>query len=107
MTREEDVRAAAHVPYRLLEAQPDYDGGSADYGNMLIQGDNLDALKALLPYFAGRVRCIYIDPPYNTRSAFEHYDDNLEHSRWPAMIYPRLVLLRDLLAEDGSIWVLH
>jgi adenine-specific DNA-methyltransferase len=64
MTREEDVRAAAHVPYRLLEAQPDYDGGSADYGNMLIQGDNLDALKALLPYFAGRVRCIYIDPPY-------------------------------------------
>ena len=72
---------------------------------MLIQGDNLDALKALLPYYKGAVKCIYIDPPYNTRSAFEHYDDNLEHSQWLAMIYPRLVLLRDLLAEDGSIWV--
>ncbi|WEK44740.1 MAG: site-specific DNA-methyltransferase [Candidatus Sphingomonas colombiensis] len=72
---------------------------------MLIQGDNLDALKALLPYYKGRVKCIYIDPPYNTRSAFEHYDDNLEHTQWLAMIYPRLELLRDLLAEDGSIWV--
>ena len=72
---------------------------------MLIQGDNLDALKALLPFYAGRVKCIYIDPPYNTRSAFEHYDDNLEHSQWLAMIWPRLELLRELLAEDGSIWV--
>ena len=72
---------------------------------MLIHGDNLDALKALLPFYAGRVKCIYIDPPYNTRSAFAHYDDNLEHSQWLAMIYPRLELLRDLLAEDGSIWV--
>ena len=105
MTRGEDVRAADRVPYRLLEAQPELDGGDADAANMLIQGDNLDALKALLPYYAGRVKCIYIDPPYNTRSAFEHYDDNLEHSQWLAMIYPRLVLLRDLLAEDGSIWV--
>ncbi|HEU4961510.1 MAG TPA: site-specific DNA-methyltransferase [Sphingomonas sp.] len=105
MTRGEDVRAAAGVPYRLLEAQPGLDGGDADAANMLIQGDNLDALKALLPYYKGAVKCIYIDPPYNTRSAFEHYDDNLEHSQWLAMIYPRLVLLRDLLAEDGSIWV--
>lgn len=105
MTRGEDVRAAEHVPYRLLEAQSDLDGGNADAANMLIQGDNLEALKALLPYYAGRVQCIYIDPPYNTRSAFEHYDDNLEHSQWLAVIYPRLVLLRDLLAEDGSIWV--
>jgi adenine-specific DNA-methyltransferase len=72
---------------------------------MLVQGDNLDALKALLPFYAGQVKCIYIDPPYNTRSAFEHYDDNLEHAQWLAMIYPRLVLLRELLAEDGSIWV--
>ena len=77
----------------------------ASGGNMLIQGDNLDALKALLPYYAGRVKCIYIDPPYNTRSAFEHYDDNLQHAEWLAMIYPRLELLRDLLSEDGSIWV--
>lgn len=48
---------------------------------------------------------VYIDPPYNTRSAFEQYDDNLEHTQWLAMIWPRLELLRDLLAEDGSIWV--
>lgn len=105
MTREADVRAAERVPYRLLEAQPELAGGDGDPANMLIQGDNLDALKALLPYHAGRVKCIYIDPPYNTRSAFEHYDDNLEHSQWLAMIYPRLALLRSLLAEDGSIWV--
>lgn len=105
MTRGDDVRAAAQVPYRLLEAVPALDGGDATAGNMLIQGDNLDALKALLPYYKGAVKCIYIDPPYNTRSAFEHYDDNLEHSQWLAMIYPRLVLLRELLAEDGSIWV--
>lgn len=105
MTRGEDVRATAAVPYRLLEAVPALDGGNADTANMLIQGDNLDALKALLPYHKGAVKCIYIDPPYNTRSAFEHYDDNLEHSQWLAMIYPRLVLLRELLAEDGSIWV--
>ena len=72
---------------------------------MLIQGDNLEALKALLPFYAGQVKCVYIDPPYNTRSAFEHYDDNLEHSKWLAMMWPRLELLRDLLAEDGSIWV--
>lgn len=105
LTRDEDVRAAAKVPYRLLEEVPDLGYGDRDSGNMLIQGDNLDALKALLPYYAGRVKCIYIDPPYNTRSAFEHYDDNLEHSRWLAMIWPRLELLRELLAEDGSIWV--
>jgi len=79
--------------------------GDPAAGNLLIQGDNLDALKALLPYYAGRVKCIYIDPPYNTKSAFEHYDDNLEHSQWLSMIYPRLELLRELLSEDGSIWV--
>ncbi len=72
MTRDEDVRAAAAVPYRLLEAVPELDGGNQDSANMLIQGDNLDALKALLPYFKGAVKCIYIDPPYNTRSAFAH-----------------------------------
>jgi adenine-specific DNA-methyltransferase len=59
----------------------------------------------LMPAYAGRVKCIVIDPPYNTQSAFEHYDDKLEHSQWLSMMYPRLVLLRDLLAEDGSIWV--
>ncbi len=59
----------------------------------------------MLPLYRGRVKCIYIDPPYNTKSAFEHYDDNLEHSQWLSMMVPRLVLLRELLAEDGSIWV--
>lgn len=105
LTRDEDIRTAQHVPYRLLEEVPDQSAGDGGAGNMLIQGDNLEALKALLPFYAGRVKCIYIDPPYNTRSAFEHYDDNLEHTQWLAMMWPRLELLRDLLAEDGSIWV--
>ena len=105
LTRDEDIRAAQRVPYRLREEVPDLSAGDRDSGNMLIQGDNLDALKALLPFYAGRVKCIYIDPPYNTRSAFEQYDDNLEHTQWLARIWPRLEILRDLLAEGGSIWV--
>jgi len=105
LDREKHVRAAEAISYRLLEADDALSAGDADTPNMLIQGDNLEALKALLPYYAGRVRCICIDPPYNTRSAFEHYDDNLEHSQWLAMMYPRLALLREKLAEDGSIWV--
>ncbi len=96
-------QAARGVPYRLLQTVSQH--GAADAPNWLIQGDNLQALKALLPFYAGQVKCIYIDPPYNTRSAFEHYDDNLEHSQWLSLMYPRLELLRDLLAEDGSIWV--
>jgi adenine-specific DNA-methyltransferase len=105
LTRDEDLRTAQQVPYRLLEEVPDLSAGDKDTGNMLIQGDNLEALKALLPFYAGRVKCIYIDPPYNTRSAFEHYDDNLENSIWLGTIMPRLELLRELLAEDGSLWV--
>ena len=105
LTRDEDLRAATRVPYRLLEEAPNLSAGDPDADNMLIHGDNLEALKALLPFYAGRVKCIYIDPPYNTRSAFEHYDDNLEHSQWLAMMWPRLELLRELLTEDGSIWV--
>ena len=94
------------VPVHLLKQEAVY-GGSEDNppDNLLIQGDNLLALKALLPLYAGHVKCIFIDPPYNTQSAFQHYDDKLEHSQWLSMMYPRLVLLRDLLAEDGSIWV--
>jgi adenine-specific DNA-methyltransferase len=103
--RECHVKAAEAVPYRLLEADDDFSAGDPDTPNMLIQGDNLEALKALLPYYAGRVKCIFIDPPYNTRSAFEHYDDNLEHTQWLAMMFPRLQLLRELLSEDGNIWV--
>ena len=105
LTRDDDIRASGRVPYRLLEEVPAHSAGDPAAGNMLIQGDNLDALKALLPFYAGRVKCIYIDPPYNTRSAFEQYDDNLEHSKWLALVWPRLELLRDLLSEDGSIWV--
>lgn len=96
-------RTAQQVPYRLLETHSQH--GEPDSSNWLIQGDNLDALKALLPFYAGRVKCIFIDPPYNTKSAFEHYDDNLEHGQWLSMMYPRLELLRELLAEDGSIWI--
>lgn len=76
-----------------------------DTKNMLIHGDNLLALKALEKKYTGAIKCIYIDPPYNTGSAFEHYDDNLEHSEWLQLIRPRLELLRTLLAEDGSIWI--
>lgn len=94
--------ATYSVPYHLLRQEAHY-GETSE--NLLIQGDNLLALKALLPFYAGQVKCIFIDPPYNTQSAFEHYDDRLEHSQWLSMMYPRLVLLRDLLAEDGSIWV--
>jgi adenine-specific DNA-methyltransferase len=105
--REAAVRVATRAPFRLLEHDPALSCGDPDNENMLIQGDNLDGVKALMPYYAGRVKCIAIDPPYNTKSAFEHYDDNLEHSTWLSMMYPRLELMRDLLAEDGSIWGLH
>jgi adenine-specific DNA-methyltransferase len=105
LDRATHTKAAEAVPYRLLEADEAHSAGDPATSNMLIQGDNLEALKSLLPYYAGRVKCIFIDPPYNTHSAFEHYDDNLEHSQWLAMMFPRLLLLRDLLAEDGSIWV--
>ncbi len=104
LDREKDVKAAEDVPYRLLEAVPDLSYGDPAAENMLIQGDNLEALKALLPYYAGQVKCIFIDPPYNTRKDFGHYDDNLEHTRWLSMMFPRLELLRELLSEDGTIW---
>jgi len=102
---EEARKTSSQIPYRLLEADPQYSYGDPDTENMLIQGDNLEALKALLPYYAGQVKCIFIDPPYNTQSAFEHYDDNVEHSIWLSILYPRMEFLRDLLAEEGSIWV--
>jgi adenine-specific DNA-methyltransferase len=105
LTRDVDIHTATHTPYRLLEHVAEHSHGEPDTGNMLVQGDNLDALKALLPYYAGKVKCIFIDPPYNTRSAFEHYDDNLEHAKWLALMYPRIELLHSLLSEDGSIWV--
>ena len=103
LTRENDLKTSGLAPYRLLDHVQTY--GDANTENMVIQGDNLDGLKALLPYYAGKVKCIYIDPPYNTRSAFEHYDDNLEHTVWLSMMYPRLEILWELLSEEGSIWV--
>lgn len=75
------------------------------FDNMLIHGDNLLALKALEQEYAGKVKCIYIDPPYNTGNAFEHYDDGIEHSLWLSLMRERLEVLRNLLSEDGSIWI--
>lgn len=75
------------------------------YDNILIQGDNLLALKALEREYTGRIKCIYIDPPYNTGSAFEHYDDGVEHSLWLSLMRCRLEILWSLLREDGSIWI--
>ena len=103
LNRQDAFTTSARVPYRLLE--PVSVHGADGASNLLIQGDNLEALKALLPYYRGQVKCIFIDPPYNTKSAFEHYDDNLEHAQWLSMMLPRLQLLRELLREDGSIWV--
>ncbi|MBG22743.1 MAG: site-specific DNA-methyltransferase [Idiomarinaceae bacterium] len=101
LTRNKDIRAAEVAPYRLLEVDKQLSFGNHKSKNMLIQGDNLDALKALLPYFTGQIKCIYIDPPYNTGAAFEHYDDNLEHATWLSTIYPRLQLLKEFLTPDG------
>lgn len=74
-------------------------------GNMLIHGDNLLALKALEQDYAGQVKCIYIDPPYNTGNAFEHYDDGVEHSIWLSLMRERLEILLNLLQQNGSIWI--
>ena len=111
LNREDAFRMAQRVPTRVLRPHAQCGAAGPEFGtavapdNLLIQGDNLEALKALLPFYRGRVKCIFIDPPYNTKSAFEHYDDNLEHSQWLTMMLPRLQLLRELLSDDGSIWV--
>jgi adenine-specific DNA-methyltransferase len=111
LNREAAFRSAQAVPTRVLRPHAGCPAGhtfgdvSIAPGNLLVQGDNLEALKALLPFYRGQVKCIFIDPPYNTKSAFEHYDDNLEHSQWLSMMLPRLQLLREFLREDGSIWV--
>ncbi len=89
------------VEPRILLHDPSKDYGDPNSENMLIHGDNLLALKALEQQYAGRVKCIYIDPPYNTGEAFEYYDDNLEHSIWLGLMYSRLRILRNLLADDG------
>jgi adenine-specific DNA-methyltransferase len=113
------------VPLRLLECDPSLSAGDPDAGNLLIQGDNLEALKALLPRYKGQVKCIYIDPPYNTGNENWIYNDNVNdprikkwlgevvgkeaedlcrHDKWLCMMYPRLALLNELLAEDGVLF---
>jgi len=114
------------VPFHLLNRNQEFSVGSADSGNLLVQGDNLLALKALLPYYAGQVKCIYIDPPYNTGNENWIYNDNVNspeirqwlgkvvgkeaedlsrHDKWLCMMYPRLSLLKEFLREDGAIFV--
>lgn len=90
---------------RILLHDSSRDHGDPNTENMLIHGDNLLALKALEQEFAGKVKCIYIDPPFNTGAAFEHYDDNLEHSIWLDLMYRRFRILRTLLSNDGAIYV--
>lgn len=93
------------VEPRILLHDPSKDYGDPSAENMLIHGDNLLALKALEQQYAGQVKCIYIDPPYNTGSAFDHYDDNLEHSTWLQLMKSRLEILKNLLSSKGSIFV--
>lgn len=93
------------VEPRILLHDSSKDYGDPTAENMLIHGDNLLALKALEQEFTGKVKCIYIDPPYNTGAAFEFYDDNLEHSIWLSLMKPRIEILRRLLSADGSIWI--
>jgi adenine-specific DNA-methyltransferase len=124
--KEAVVRHHKEVPFHLLEADPKFSAGDAESGNLLVQGDNLLALKALLPRYAGKVKCIYIDPPYNTGNEGWVYNDNVNspeikkwlgetvgkeaedlcrHDKWLCMMYPRLVLLKQFLSEDGAIFI--
>lgn len=93
------------VEPRILLHDPSKDYGDPNTENMLIHGDNLLALKALEQQYAGQVKCIYIDPPYNINAANEHYDDFIEHSKWISLMYQRLKHLYVLLKNGGSIWV--
>lgn len=90
---------------RILIEDKEKSYGDPHSENMLIHGDNLIALQALQQDYAGKIKCIYIDPPYNTGNAFQYYDDGIEHSIWLNMMRQRLLLLRELLAEEGSIWI--
>src|SRR5678815_3140804 len=93
----EDLDRSHHAKQRISDVDI--------FDNRLIFGDNLLALKALEQEFAGKIKCIYIDPPYNTGSAFEHYDDGLEHSIWLSLMRDRIELMRRLLAPEGSLWM--
>lgn len=93
----EDTEFSYHAPHRLSDDDI--------FDNRLIFGDNLLALKALEQEFSGKVKCVFIDPPYNTGSAFTHYDDGLEHSIWLGLMRDRLEIIKRLLADDGSLWI--
>jgi len=114
------------IPYKLLEYDDTLSTGDKDSENLIVQGDNLHALKALLPYYAGKVKAIYIDPPYNTGNENWRYNDNVNapeikkwlnnvvgkegedltrHDKWLCMMYPRLQLLKKLLSRDGAIFI--
>lgn len=124
--KEAVVNHHLQVPFHLLKDVPELACGEQGNGNLIVQGDNLVALKALLPYYAGQVKCIYIDPPYNTGNEGWVYNDNVNsplirewlgktvgkegetldrHDRWLCMMYPRLALLRQFLREDGAIFI--
>ncbi|MEQ9864306.1 site-specific DNA-methyltransferase [Pectobacterium aroidearum] len=124
--KEAVIKHHKDVPFRLLEHDVDLSHGQDDSGNIIVQGDNLHALKALLPRYAGQVKCIYIDPPYNTGNESWIYNDNVNspeirkwlgevvgkegevldrHDRWLCMMYPRLVLLKQFLRDDGAIFI--
>ena len=124
--KEAVVNHHQQVPFHFLKDVPELACGEPGDGNLIVQGDNLVALKALLPYYAGQVKCIYIDPPYNTGNEGWAYNDNVNsplirewlgkvvgkegemldrHDRWLCMMYPRLVLLKQFLREDGAIFV--
>jgi adenine-specific DNA-methyltransferase len=124
--KEAVVKHHKEVPFRLLDPVPEISCGNSESGNLIVQGDNLHALKALLPRYAGQVKCIYIDPPYNTGNEGWVYNDNVSspairkwlgevvgkegetldrHDRWLCMMYPRLLLLKQFLSEDGVIFI--
>lgn len=93
------------VEPRILLEDKSKSYGDPQSENMLIHGDNLIALQALQQDYAGRIKCIFIDPPYNTGAAFEHYDDNVEHSTWLSLMKSRLVLLHQLLSDNGTLFI--
>jgi adenine-specific DNA-methyltransferase len=90
---------------RILIEDTTYSYGNLNSENLLIHGDNLLALKALEQNFANKIKCVYIDPPYNTGNAFEHYNDGIEHSLWLNLMKPRLEIIRILLANDGVLFI--
>ena len=103
--KDEALKVAEETKTHLLEFDKNFSFGEKNSGNLIVQGDNLKVLKSLLPFYRGQVKCIYIDPPYNTNAAIENYNDNFPHSDWLSLMYPRLELLRDFLSEDGAIFI--